>query len=113
MSLVIAADGATSDEFFRYGVPSLLSMPRTGVIKRAHSGDNKGGSHLTDDWQTTLTKFAGDFALPRLRNGSAIGVFVVSLTRFPVPAAVLDTAFFVERRATRSAATTALAGTVS
>ena len=112
MSLVIAADGATSDEFFRYGVPSLLSMPRTGVIKRAHSGDNKGGSHLTDDWQTTLTKFAGDFALPRLRNGSAIGVFVVSLTNVPCVSCISGHGF-VGRRVTRSAVTTALAGTVS
>jgi hypothetical protein len=59
--------GATCDEFFSYGIPSLIQMP-TGVFKR--------GVGLMGSWEETLEAFATDVVLPRMKNKTAVGVFV-------------------------------------
>ena len=78
LNLAIAG-GATVDEFWQYKIPSLLPMPETGVFSRGSrdsSGKQIKGSGLVDGWEGVLTTFANDKVLPRLKNKTAVGVFL-------------------------------------
>jgi hypothetical protein len=59
---------ANCDEFFSYGIPSLIKMPETGVFKR--------GGGLMGSWEEKLEAFATDVVLPRMKNKTAVGVFL-------------------------------------
>eukprot|EP01046_Picozoa_sp_COSAG06_P023514 COSAG06_NODE_1871_length_8166_cov_129.883228_4_plen_180_part_00 len=78
LNLAIAG-GATVDEFWEYKIPSLLPMPETGVFSRGSrdsSGKQIKGSGLVDGWEGVLTTFADEKVLPRLKNKTAVGVFL-------------------------------------
>ena len=78
LNLAIAG-GATVDEFWQYKIPSLLPMPETGVFSRGSrdsSGKQIRGGGMVDGWEGVLTTFANDKVLPRLKNKTAVGVFL-------------------------------------
>lgn len=73
LSLAIA-DGTTTDAFFKFGIPSLLKMPHTGVLARGPKMN--GTTDLEPGWEAVLTTFAQQAVLPRMKNKTAIGVFL-------------------------------------
>ena len=62
---VLVADQLFTD----FGKPSLIKMPREGVLRRPNIG-------LNDSWAATLTRFVETTVLPRLKNKTAVGVFL-------------------------------------
>eukprot|EP01045_Picozoa_sp_COSAG04_P017234 COSAG04_NODE_1508_length_6503_cov_4.125547_6_plen_168_part_01 len=78
LNLAIAG-GATVDEFWQYKIPSLLPMPETGVFScgsRDSPGKQIKGGGMVDGWEGVLTTFANEKVLPRLKNKTAVGVFL-------------------------------------
>eukprot|EP01051_Picozoa_sp_SAG22_P016498 SAG22_NODE_2340_length_2689_cov_1.976448_2_plen_585_part_01 len=61
------------ESYERYQIPALLPMPEHGVFRRRNGSVPSG---LVAGWEGTLEKWATEFALPRMRNGSVIGSFV-------------------------------------
>eukprot|EP01052_Picozoa_sp_SAG31_P005399 SAG31_NODE_237_length_19590_cov_13.149915_5_plen_341_part_00 len=71
--------GAEVDAFFSYGIPSLIHMPEAGVFSRGvrdKTGKQIKGSGLVAGWESALEHFAASRVLPRMKNKTAVGVFV-------------------------------------
>jgi hypothetical protein len=62
------SSGTTCDEFFAHGIPSLIRMPGTGVYER--------GLGLVSGWEAKIEAFASEQVLPRMKNKTAVGVFL-------------------------------------
>ena len=74
-----AVDDRVADEFFAHGIPSLIPMPQQGVYSRPRwdkTGRVIQGGGLVPGWEATLERFAASRVLPRMKNGTAAGVFV-------------------------------------
>jgi hypothetical protein len=74
VNLAAPGSGEQADRFAALGVPSLLEMPRAGVLLPS-KGDN-GGTGLADGWEAALAKFAAHEVRPRLARNHTIGVFI-------------------------------------
>ena len=79
LSLAITQDGPTTDAFWNFKTPSLLQMPEDGIFARgtrSANGSQLTGGGMVVGWEGVLTSWAKATVIPRLANGTAIGVFV-------------------------------------
>lgn len=70
------------DAFFHDGIPSMIQMPVAGVLTGRwgcpgfHGQKGMGTDLNRSHWEATLTQFAQEEVVPRMKTGAAIGVFV-------------------------------------
>ena len=86
--------GKIVDSFFHSGIPSLIQMPVAGVLTgrwgcSGFHGQKGMGTDLNHThWEATLTRFAQEEVVPRMKTGAALGVFVGCVCRASPPTVV-------------------------